>query len=236
MQGENTPIECSVVELEMFDLGNKNLVELPMVYSRPSLPIRPDAIGKQEDVDRWPYLKGITIPHIEAEVGLLIGSDVPQALQPREVRQSENGGPLGSVLNGPLGREETKVPTAYYVQGDNTLSQQFEEFCNMEFNDLSHGSKASMSQNDRRALTIMGQTVKMENGHYEMALPWKNYPPHLPNNKSLAEQRLRPLKRRLQRDPVVLEKYKTTQERCAVKISDHCKPTCISHITQCSTR
>ena len=148
------------------------------MYSRPSLPIRPDAIGKQEDVDRWPYLKGITVPHIEAEIGLLIGSDVPEALQPREVRRSENGGPfatrivLGWVLNGPLSKKETKVPTVNYVQGDNILSQQFEEFCNVEFNDLSHESKASMSQNDRRALTIMEQTVRMENGHYEMALPW----------------------------------------------------------------
>ena len=78
-----------------------------MVYSRPSLPVSTNAIGTQEDVTRWPHLKGITVPNIEAEIGLLIGSDVPQVLQPIEVRESKNGGPFatrtvfGWVLNGP---------------------------------------------------------------------------------------------------------------------------------------
>ena len=48
-------------------------------------------IGTEEDVTRWPHLKGIHVPRIEAEIGLLIGSDVPQAM---EVRESKNGGPF----------------------------------------------------------------------------------------------------------------------------------------------
>ncbi len=44
----------------------------------------------------------------EEEVNLLIGADVPEALQPLEIRKSENGGPFavktvfGWTLNGPL--------------------------------------------------------------------------------------------------------------------------------------
>ena len=66
----------------------------------------------------------------------------------------------------------------------------------------------SMSQNDRRALEIMESTVKLSNSHYEIALPWKNNPPCLENNKSQAESRLQLLKRRLQRDEILLKKYK----------------------------
>ncbi|KAK3737962.1 hypothetical protein QZH41_000763 [Actinostola sp. cb2023] len=180
-----------------------------------SLPVSTDTIGTQEDVDRWPHLKGIKIPSIEAEIGLLIGSDAPQILQPKEVRESENGGPyatqtvLGWVLNGPLGREKNKAATANFVDSDTELSKQFREYCNLEFNDSTYEPKTSMSQNDRRALEIMQTTtVKLEDNHYEIALPWKNDPPCLYDNKSQAERRLQLLKKRLQKDPVVLEKYK----------------------------
>ena len=69
-----------------------------------------------QDINHWPHLMGIDLPRIEAEIGLLIGSDVPRAMKPKEVRQSNNGGPfamrtiLGWMLSGPLGRKETKYP------------------------------------------------------------------------------------------------------------------------------
>lgn len=45
LQGENEPIECSLVSLEAFDLSKNNTVQLPKVYSRPSWPIPPEAIA-----------------------------------------------------------------------------------------------------------------------------------------------------------------------------------------------
>ena len=128
---------------------------------------------------------------IEAESGLLIGSDVPQALQPREFRPSENGGPfatrtvLWGVLNGPLGRTAPKSPTANFVQVEKPLDQQFRNYCNLEFNDAVCESK-TMSPNDRRALDIMEKSVNLENSHYQIALPWKTYPPNLQNNRAVA--------------------------------------------------
>ena len=98
MQTTNEAIECSLVNLEVSDLSDLNVIELPMVYSRPSLPVSTNAIGTQEDVNRWPHLKGITVPNIEEEIGLLIGSDVPQILQPVEVRKSKMAVPLLHVL------------------------------------------------------------------------------------------------------------------------------------------
>lgn len=82
MLGEATPIDCSVVELQIFDLDGQNEVEMPKVYSTPRLPIRKECIGNQKDVDRWSHLTGIKIPHIDADIGLLIGNDAPEILQP----------------------------------------------------------------------------------------------------------------------------------------------------------
>lgn len=216
LQTSNKSIECSLVGLEVSDLNGNESVELPIVYSRPSLPVSTDTIGTQEDVNRWPHLKGIDIPRIkeETEIGLLIGSDAPQVLQPKEVRESKDGGPFatrtifGWVLNGPLGRKEPKTPTANFIDTNANLTKQFEDFCNLEFNDSTYEPKMSMSQNDRRALDIMESTLKISNGHYEIALPWKNEPRRLQNNKSQAEQRLHLLKKRLQRDAILKEKYR----------------------------
>ncbi len=213
IQGENVPVQCSLVSLEVSDLNATNHVDLPAVYSRPSLPISPDAIGKEEDVHRWPHLKGLSLPEIDSEIGLLIGSDVPEALQPIEVRPSENGGPFatrtvfGWVLNGPLGRNKSKIATANFVQSSDALERQFHDFCNREFNDSNYEVEPSMSQNDKKALKIMENSIKLHNGHYMIALPWKDYPPRLQNNRSLAEQRLNTLKKRLEREPIVHEKY-----------------------------
>lgn len=53
----------------------------------------------------------------------------------------------------------------------------------------------------------MEGTVKLLNGHYEIALPWKNDPPRLENNRYQAENRLQLLKKRLQRDAILKGKY-----------------------------
>ena len=223
MQTSNQSIECSLVNLEVSDLREQNLVELPMVYSTPSLPVSSDTVGTQEDVNRWPHLKGIKMESVKSEVGLLIGSDAPQALQPKEFRESEDGGPFatrtifGWVLNGPLGRKESKVPTANFIDTSAKLSKQFEDFCNLEFNDSSYEPQASMSQNDRKALHIMEGSAKLSDGHYEIALPWKNDPPLLKNNKSQVQQRLHPLKKRLYRDPVLHKKYRDFMDDLIVK-------------------
>ena len=51
-------------------------------------------------------------------------------------------------------------------------------------------------------------TVKFVNGHYHLAIPWRNSQPCLPNNRSIAEHRLTYLKRKLSRNPDLHSKYK----------------------------
>jgi len=109
-------------------------------------------------------------------------------------KASKNGGPfatrtkLGWVINGPLGRTTLKSPTANFIQAKNTLEQQFQEYCNPEFNNKMYDSKISTSQNDHRALDIMEQAVKLEN---------------VPPESSKQQSSCRTLKKRLTREPMV---------------------------------
>ena len=53
----------------------------------------------------------------------------------------------------------------------------------------------------------MNESVTLKDGHYEVALPWKKTTPKLPNNRAMAERRLKFLKKRLDKDPQLLKNY-----------------------------
>ena len=96
-----------VRDLVISDLDENNFITLPVLYTRTEIPVTKDDIPTQEDVDLWSHLGGVYLPNVSAEIGLLIASDVPEALEPLEVKHSERGGPyasrtrIGWVVNGP---------------------------------------------------------------------------------------------------------------------------------------
>ena len=69
-------------------------------------------------------------------------------------------------------------------------------------------TKSILSVEDKRAFEIMEQSLKMVDEHFQVALPWRKNPVNIPNNKPMAEKRLDSLKRRLQKDDKLFEKYK----------------------------
>ena len=73
---------CALVELEVCDLDENEVVQLPQVFSTNSLPVTADDVPKQEDLERRDHLEGVHLTSIEADVCLLIGCDNPKALEP----------------------------------------------------------------------------------------------------------------------------------------------------------
>ncbi|KAL4005475.1 hypothetical protein ACER0C_005188 [Sarotherodon galilaeus] len=82
-----------VTGLEVSSLENCNFIELQEVFSQKAIPADERNIPLQADVDKWPYLKRVRIPYINAEIGLLIGTNVPRAMEPEEVIHSIDDGP-----------------------------------------------------------------------------------------------------------------------------------------------
>jgi len=93
---------------------------------------------------------------------------------------------------------------------DKTLSQQVEKFWKTDFVDLISSSKVSMSVEEERALRTMEESSKKVSGHYQIALPWRQQPPYVPNNQILADHRLQLLKKKLLRDHKLFESYRAT--------------------------
>lgn len=58
------------------------------------MPVAKDEIPDQEDVEWWPHLLGyVQLSKFDSHVELLIGANVPEALQPKEVIPAADGGP-----------------------------------------------------------------------------------------------------------------------------------------------
>jgi len=115
---------------------------------------------------------------------------------------------LGWAVVGPLTRESKTRHTSNFVQADATLENQFKQYYNMEFKDALYDERKTMSQEDKRALKVMEETVQLKNGHYELSLPWKCTPPDLDNNRCVALHRLSLLKKRLEKNPQLHQMYK----------------------------
>lgn len=103
--GEQRVVHRNVVtDLDVSGLINNDFVKLTEVFSQRVIPVSKDHIPQQEEVDRWPHLTGVQVPCIHAEIGLLIGTNVPKAVEPQEAIHSVNDGPYAvkTALNGPL--------------------------------------------------------------------------------------------------------------------------------------
>ena len=176
-------------------------------------------IPTQEDVDKWPHLRGVQIPSINADIGLLIGTDVAKALEPKEVIRSVKDGPyavrtaLGWTVNGPLrenirswtknGHPHIQMNRISVARLKDLWTQQFK----YDFPENAQGEQLEMSKEDQLFMDIVTKSSKLVNGHYSIGLPLKNKEVKMPNNRAMTEQRALNLKKKLQRNQTFKEDY-----------------------------
>lgn len=117
MSPKSTVSSYVVNNLEISGLTGKEFYKFLEVYTQKKMPVGPDNIIKKEDLAEWPYLDAVHIPHIQADVELLIGTNASKLLEPWEVN-SDGDGPyairtlLGWVINGSIGSCQSKCHTA----------------------------------------------------------------------------------------------------------------------------
>ena len=110
---------------------------------------------------------------------------------------------------GPVGSVSRQEVNANFIHMDQeSITSQVQRLYNAEFTETSCSTDMAMSIEDRRALAIMENTVRKVDGHYQIALPWRYQSPCLPNNRSMAERRLRLLQNRLKKDESLRMKYR----------------------------
>ena len=100
-----------------------------------------------------------------------------------------------------------------YTAATDRLEQLLRQQWTADFQDLHRAEREAMSVEDKRALQIMQDSVKMVNGKYQIAVPWKDNPEELPNDRVMAEKRLKGIKRKLEGNETLREQYTTTVEK-----------------------
>ncbi|XP_074624387.1 uncharacterized protein LOC141882335 [Acropora palmata] len=213
-----------VQDLVISDVDENNFISLPVLYTRTEIPVTKDDIPTQEDADLWPHLNGVYLPNVSGEIGLLIASDVPEALDPLEVKNSEHGGPyalrtrISWVVNGPLGRyHQGSHATSFFVKADTELQRMVEDFYNLDFNESVADNRTEFSQDEGRFMASVEGSTLLKDGHYEIPLPFKDRQFSVPNNRIQAEQRASWLKKLLEKNPRLLDEYKAFVEEIVAK-------------------
>ena len=206
--------EVKEISLTARDMGCNVNLALSKVYSVPKLPFTPESIPLEDDLKRWPHLRDLTFPSVPAEeISLLIGADNPAAFKVLDVREGIDGDPygvrypLGWTVIGPLSANvgHNEKFTAHFIQAETV--EDMSKLWNSDFGDLPT-SKRAMSIEDEKALKIMQSTAYLdEDEHWNIRLPWRNDPPDLPNNRSLAELRFKYLRKKFDTDPAFRDQY-----------------------------
>ncbi|KAL7874304.1 hypothetical protein SRHO_G00052740 [Serrasalmus rhombeus] len=236
--GDQKAVSCKVLpDLEVSSLEGDDFVELNGVFTQRAIPASQENIPTQEDVDRWPHLRGVRIPSIKADIDLLIGIDVAKALEPQEVIRSVKDGPyavrtvLGWTVNGPLresirswsehGYPQIQMNWISVTRLEELWMQQFK----YDFPENALGEQHEMSKEDQLFMDRVTTSTKLVNGHYFIGLPLKNKDVKMPNNRAVTEQRALNMKKKLQKNQTFREEYVSFMNQVismgyAVKVPD----------------
>ncbi|XP_030844258.1 uncharacterized protein LOC105444708 [Strongylocentrotus purpuratus] len=212
INGVNTPRKGMEVSMTIQGLQEDTKIDVDRMWTVDVLPISSRSIPCQEDVDKWPHLQGIQLVTAgQAKVQLLIGGDTPEAFWVEEERRGQKKDPyairtpLGWTLIGPASSSSHRNSYGIHHISAEELHNQVKRFWEM---DSGPGDeRVGESVEDVKARTIMEKTVKYIDGHYEIGLPWRQCPPVLPNNRQQAGSRLQSLKKRLQKNGSLHQKY-----------------------------
>ncbi|XP_050688379.1 uncharacterized protein LOC126981407 [Eriocheir sinensis] len=209
MQADDIMLDSEIVSgIEICDLNENNFVSLPPMYTVDKIPVSRENIIRNEDLEDWAHLRSINLPELEVDIGLLLGINVPQALEPMEVIPSTTeGGPfatrtrLGWVVFGPSTGNAVKYVRVNRVNiEDVTLDHLLINIYNQEFIDV-NSTKKGPSEEDRCWMAKVEESCRLTDvGHYEIGMPFKDQSPMLPNNRKSVVKRLEGLRKRLERD------------------------------------
>ena len=174
-----------------------------------------------------------------SNLGLLIGNDYYYDIILPEKEQIADGLYLvnsifGWILTGRTsGNNDRNADTAMFVITRTTTDHQFAEFQKMKNIDECQNFEADVEalwtletiginnkdKSEKNVLQAFKESVKMEDGRYQVSWPWKEDEPNLPDNYELCNGRLKSLYKRLSEKPQLLNRYdETIKEQLAKNV------------------
>ena len=213
-----------MLDLNVRGISTTENVPLKDVLSVKHLPINTDAAA---------HLSDTTLQHLQEPIRKIqddcraasIDSTHPVELliggcdaKPFWVDEEFRGGPneafaqltkLGWTVQGPSAVSQTvSSPHVHFIRTEHP-SNDIQRLFNADFPERQHTDETAMSIDDRKALSFVEGSATETDGHLEIGMLWRVKSSEIPNNRNTAEKRLGYLKKKLESDASLTEKYST---------------------------
>ena len=241
-------VRTSVVyDIVVTDLKGENAVNLPKTYVKQEIPVCHNQIPKPELLQKWSHLECIVkeLPayNPSLEIGVLIGSNCPAALQPIKVVPTSGNGPFavkykhGWTVNGPVHiRVDSKGVICNRVMfteiehvKESVMPDQINKMFSLDFSERDIGqvpNECGMSIEDQKFLKKTEKNIVFEEGHYKIPLPFRddNVADILPNNRAQAFSRAEWQKKKMLKQEKYYKDYVAFVEKLMAKGYAHKVP------------
>ena len=226
MNGSQVHQTKVVTGLIVTDIDGNNRVTLPRTFSRDTIPASKDEIPTEELVAKWKHLSKIELPSYlpVVKIRILIGSNCPKAIEPKDFIVSEDGGSFAVktfagwtvVGSKPHSDVQTNVscnrtliedivppgkPFQHHFVFESKVKeivtpQELNQMFELEFSERPCIQEYGHSIQDKAFLKKMVEECKFKNGHYELPLPFVDG-----EQAYLPSKRMESLKRKLLKNP-----------------------------------
>ena len=229
-------VKAAVIrDLVITDVHGKHPITISRTYTREEIPATHDQIPKPDMLKQWPHLKELanrmTDYYPSLNIGILIGNNCPEAMQPLKVIPAEGDGPFavlyrhGWTINGPyrvsVCSDEISCNRILFREvesmKESVLPADILRMMELDFSEKDVGKtpgERGYSQEDEQFMRIAKENIRFINGHYELPLPFRNIQIPLPNNRSQALKRALWQKKKMAAD----DKYHSDYNQFMTKI------------------
>jgi hypothetical protein len=223
MHGRSCVRSAAIQDLVITDLNGQNPVEIPKAYTRDEIPVNSRQIPRPEIIEKWKHLKQVAneIPAYrpDLDIGILISSNCPAALEPLDVIPMERTGPFairlrhGWTICGPL--EVTSTSNTDEISANRIMIQEVESFKEImtpasvlhmfekDFNDHKvekYPNERGLSQEDLIFMDRAEQEIVFKDDHYTLPLHFREECVEMPNNREVAMKRLSWQRKKMTKD------------------------------------
>ncbi|XP_064643562.1 uncharacterized protein LOC135497661 [Lineus longissimus] len=203
-------VECTIENLEGTFSRSVHLTEMKK-------PCGNVPILSKSQLESYPHLKSVDIVGVASDaIDVLLGVDNGDLLTPAEKISgpTENDPiaarcPLGWYVQGgssPAGEIRTNAVTNFTLV---TATSEIEDFLGIEHLGIApKRCKCAVDEENRVATEKMQRSLTvLDNGTYQISLPWKRPPSDLPNNYEYAVKRLQNLEKQFRKKPNEWDTY-----------------------------
>ncbi|XP_068227993.1 uncharacterized protein [Palaemon carinicauda] len=212
------------------------------VFTQKDIPVNHDQIPRYEMLKDWPHLSSvfnkISVYQPELDIGILIGSNCPTALQPLEVVPTSGYGPFavrylhGGTVNGPVHVKVSSngvschrllVSDVQHVTDCITV-ESIRKYFELDFPERDLGSvpdERGLSFEDTRFVKRCQDDIEFRDGHFQLPIPLRDCNVNLPNNKKQAVSRAKWQRRKMKNSEDYRQQYTAFMDKLFEKGYDY---------------